>query len=160
MLSKALPGILPPLSEAESLEVTKIYSITGNIPPGGSLIRNRPFRSPHHTTSQVGLIGGGSNPKPGEISYPIGEYCLSMSFQKYPEWVWKLSDNPWRRLRLYFQGLGLSLFSLSIYAGSSGKSLPVWLPRRWKKNVNVIFTKLWIIKKIVGANYGPNWFTS
>ncbi len=68
MLSKALPGILPPLSEAESLEVTKIYSITGNIPPGGSLIRNRPFRSPHHTTSQVGLIGGGSNPRPGEIS--------------------------------------------------------------------------------------------
>ena len=68
MLSRALPGILPPLSERESLEVTKIYSITGNIPPGGSLIRNRPFRSPHHTTSQVGLIGGGSNPRPGEIS--------------------------------------------------------------------------------------------
>lgn len=68
MLSRSLPGILPPLSEAESLEVTKIYSITGNIPPGGSLIRNRPFRSPHHTTSQVGLIGGGSNPRPGEIS--------------------------------------------------------------------------------------------
>lgn len=68
MLSRALPGILPPLSEKESLEVTKIYSITGNIPPGGSLIRNRPFRSPHHTTSQIGLIGGGSNPRPGEIS--------------------------------------------------------------------------------------------
>lgn len=68
MISRALPGILPQLSEQESLEVTKIYSITGNIPPGGSLIRNRPFRSPHHTTSQVGLIGGGSNPHPGEIS--------------------------------------------------------------------------------------------
>jgi len=68
MISRALPGILPQLSEEESLEVTKIYSITGNIPPGGSLIRNRPFRSPHHTTSQVGLIGGGSNPHPGEIS--------------------------------------------------------------------------------------------
>ncbi len=68
MLSRALPGILPPLSEKESLEVTKIYSITGNIPPGGSLIRHRPFRSPHHTTSQIGLIGGGSNPRPGEIS--------------------------------------------------------------------------------------------
>lgn len=68
MLSRAMPGILPPLSEEESLEVTKIYSITGNIPPGGSLIRIRPFRSPHHTTSQVGLIGGGSNPRPGEVS--------------------------------------------------------------------------------------------
>ncbi len=68
MLSRALPGILPPLSEAESLEVTKIYSITGNIAPGSSIIRERPFRSPHHTTSQIGLIGGGSNPRPGEIT--------------------------------------------------------------------------------------------
>lgn len=68
MLSRAIPGILPNLTERESLEVTKIYSITGNIPPGGSLVRKRPFRAPHHTTSQVGLIGGGSNPKPGEVS--------------------------------------------------------------------------------------------
>ncbi len=68
MLARALPGILPPLSDKESLEVTKIYSITGNIPPGGSLIKRRPFRSPHHTTSQIGLIGGGSNIRPGEIS--------------------------------------------------------------------------------------------
>jgi magnesium chelatase family protein len=68
MLSRALPGILPPLTEDESLEVTKIFSITGNIPAGGSLIRQRPFRSPHHSTSLAGLIGGGSNPHPGEIS--------------------------------------------------------------------------------------------
>jgi len=68
MLSRALPGILPCLTEKESLEVTKIYSVTGNIPAGGSLIRQRPFRSPHHTTSLVGLIGGGSNPHPGEVS--------------------------------------------------------------------------------------------
>lgn len=68
MLSRAIPGILPDLTEKESLEVTKIFSITGNIPAGGSLVRQRPFRSPHHTTSQVGLIGGGSCPKPGEIS--------------------------------------------------------------------------------------------
>jgi magnesium chelatase family protein len=68
MLSRALPGILPDLSEKESLEVTKIYSITGNIPPGGSLVRLRPFQSPHHTTSTVGLIGGGANLHPGQIS--------------------------------------------------------------------------------------------
>lgn len=68
MLSRALPGILPPLSEKESLEVTKIFSITGNIPPGGALVKQRPFRFPHHTTSQIGLIGGGSNPRPGEVS--------------------------------------------------------------------------------------------
>lgn len=68
MLARAMAGILPNLTEKESLEVTKIYSLTGNIAPGGSLVRQRPFRSPHHTTSQIGLIGGGSNPKPGEIS--------------------------------------------------------------------------------------------
>ncbi|MBI2464980.1 YifB family Mg chelatase-like AAA ATPase [Candidatus Shapirobacteria bacterium] len=68
MLSRATAGILPDLSERESLEVTKIFSITGNIPAGGSLIRLRPFRCPHHTTSLVGLIGGGSIPHPGEVS--------------------------------------------------------------------------------------------
>ena len=68
MLARALPGILPSLNEEESLEVTKIYSLTGNIPPGGSLIKIRPFRTSHHTTSRIGLIGGGSQPHPGEIS--------------------------------------------------------------------------------------------
>jgi len=68
MLARAIPGILPQLTEEESLEVTKIYSISGNIPPGGSLVKYRPFRAPHHTTSKVGLVGGGSNPHPGEIS--------------------------------------------------------------------------------------------
>lgn len=68
MLARALAGILPPLSEEESLEVTKVYSVTGNIPPGESLLWQRPFRVAHHTTSRIGLIGGGSNPHPGEIS--------------------------------------------------------------------------------------------
>ncbi len=68
MLSRALPGILPQLTEEESLEVTKIYSIAGNIPPGGSLIFSRPFRSPHHSISSASLIGGGTIPRPGEIT--------------------------------------------------------------------------------------------
>lgn len=68
MLARALPGILPPLREDESLEVTKIYSASGNIPPGGSLISHRPFRAPHHTISSIALIGGGTRPRPGEIT--------------------------------------------------------------------------------------------
>jgi len=68
MLARSLPGILPELNSEEALEVTKIYSVTGNIEPGGGLIRRRPFRSPHHTTSRVGLVGGGSKLHPGEIS--------------------------------------------------------------------------------------------
>ena len=68
MLAKAMPGILPPLSVDESLEVTRIYSVAGLMKEGEALVRRRPFRAPHHTTSRVGLIGGGSNPMPGEVS--------------------------------------------------------------------------------------------
>lgn len=68
MLAKALPSILPPLQSEESLEVTRVYSVSGLMEAGGALVRRRPFRSPHHTTSMVGLIGGGTNPLPGEVS--------------------------------------------------------------------------------------------
>ena len=68
LLSKAFSSILPPLSREEALDVTRVYSSVGGIPPKGSLITKRPFRSPHHTTSYSGMIGGGSVPKPGEIS--------------------------------------------------------------------------------------------
>ncbi len=68
MLAKRLPGILPPLSLSESLETTQIHSVAGKLTRGTSLISQRPFRSPHHTISQVALVGGGTNPQPGEIS--------------------------------------------------------------------------------------------
>ena len=68
MMAKRLPSILPPLTLEESLETTKIHSVCGMLPDGTSLITQRPFRSPHHTISSVALCGGGSNPKPGEIS--------------------------------------------------------------------------------------------
>ncbi|MCK4454345.1 YifB family Mg chelatase-like AAA ATPase [Candidatus Parcubacteria bacterium] len=68
LLAKAIPSILPPLSFEESLEVTKIYSISGFLPLGTSLMKLRPFRSPHHTSSEPALIGGGNPPRPGEIT--------------------------------------------------------------------------------------------
>jgi magnesium chelatase family protein len=68
MLARAFPSILPPLSLNEAIEVTKIYSISGNLPGDVSLITSRPFRSPHHSASHVGLIGGGNTIRPGEIS--------------------------------------------------------------------------------------------
>lgn len=68
MLAKRLPSILPPITYEESLETSKIYSIRGLLPAGQSLITTRPFRAPHHSTSAIGLTGGGTIPHPGELS--------------------------------------------------------------------------------------------
>ncbi len=68
MMAKRLPSILPPLSLAESLETTQIHSVAGKLGKNMSLISQRPFRAPHHTISQVALVGGGASPQPGEIS--------------------------------------------------------------------------------------------
>lgn len=68
MMARRLPGILPPLTFEESLETSKIYSIMGLLPAGRALITTRPFRPPHHTISDAGLIGGGRIPRPGEVS--------------------------------------------------------------------------------------------
>ncbi len=69
MLAKRLPGILPPLSLYEALETTKIHSVAGKLPVNSSLMYFRPFRNPHHTVSDVALVGGGTNAQPGEISF-------------------------------------------------------------------------------------------
>lgn len=68
MLAKRLPGILPPLNLHEALETTKIHSVAGRLNKDTSLLYQRPFRSPHHTISDIALVGGGNNPQPGEIS--------------------------------------------------------------------------------------------
>lgn len=68
LLARSLPSLLPPLTNEEALEVTKIYSVSGLLPSDTPLIGQRPFRSPHYTISNVGLVGGGRWPKPGEIS--------------------------------------------------------------------------------------------
>ena len=68
LLARALSGILPKMSIDESLDVTRIYSVADQLPSDTPLLRNRPFRSPHHTISHAGLVGGGNWPHPGEIS--------------------------------------------------------------------------------------------
>jgi magnesium chelatase family protein len=68
LLARALPSILPPMTNEEALEVTKIYSVSGLLPADTPMVRQRPFRSPHYTISNAGLVGGGHWPKPGEIS--------------------------------------------------------------------------------------------
>src|SRR3989338_9068664 len=94
MLARCLPGILPHLTEDEALEVTKIYSITGNIPEGASIIKTRPFRAPHHTTSRVGLIGGGTRPLPGEISLAHMGVLFMDEFPEFPRSVLEAMRQP------------------------------------------------------------------
>ena len=82
MLARRLPGLLPPLEFDEALMVTSIHSIAGLLPPGAGLVRDRPFRAPHHTCSDIALIGGGSTPRPGEISLA---HCGVLFLDEVPE---------------------------------------------------------------------------
>ncbi len=84
MLARTMPSILPRLTESEALEVTKIYSVTGNLPAGHTIMLHRPFRSPHHTTSRIGLIGGGTRPIPGEISLAHKGILFLDEFPEFP----------------------------------------------------------------------------
>jgi magnesium chelatase family protein len=68
LLARAMPAILPPMTVEETLEVTRLYSVAGVLAPDTPVVRQRPFRAPHHTVSYAGLVGGGSSPRPGEIS--------------------------------------------------------------------------------------------
>ncbi len=94
MLARALPSILPSLTEAEALEITKIYSVTGNLPLGESIIKERPFRSPHHTTSRIGLVGGGTKPRPGEISLAHRGILFLDEFPEFPRHVLEALRQP------------------------------------------------------------------
>ena len=83
MLAKSMVGILPPLTEEEAFEVTKIYSSVGRIPLGSGLINRRPMRSPHHTISYSGMLGGGNKPTPGEISFANRGVLFLDEFTEY-----------------------------------------------------------------------------
>ena len=87
MLAKSLVSLLPYLSFEEAVEVTKIYSLVGKIPPNCGLIKERPFRSPHHTTSYAGMIGGGSIPFPGEITLAHRGVLFMDEFNEFPRIV-------------------------------------------------------------------------
>lgn len=94
LLARAMPSILPDLSMEEALEVTKIYSVRGMLPNDEPLVKERPFRAPHHTTSAVGLIGGGQHPKPGEISLAHRGVLFLDEFPEFPRHVLEALRQP------------------------------------------------------------------
>lgn len=93
LMARTLPSILPHLTPEEALEVTQIYSVTGSL-GGRSLITRRPFRSPHHTTSRIGLIGGGTHPTPGEISLAHRGVLFLDEFPEFPRHVLEALRQP------------------------------------------------------------------
>lgn len=94
MLARTMPSILPSLTEVEAIEVTKIYSVTGNLPQAQSIMKRRPFRAPHHTTSRIGLIGGGAHPMPGEISLAHRGILFLDEFPEFPRHVLEALRQP------------------------------------------------------------------
>ena len=91
LLARAMPGILPRLTMDEALDVTRIYSVADLLRSDQPLIATRPFRAPHHTISQAGLVGGGSIPRLGEIS-------LAHRGVLFPVAIWKCCDSPWKTI--------------------------------------------------------------
>ena len=94
LLAHAFPSILPPLTKEEAIEITKIYSIAGLLDYNNPLISERPIRTPHHSASAVGIIGGGSNPKPGEITLAHRGVLFLDEMPEFPRAVLEVLRQP------------------------------------------------------------------
>ena len=99
MTARRIPSILPPMTREEQLEVTRLYSIAGLLPSGQPLIRNRPFRAPHHSITAQALVGGGRFPSPGEITLAHRGVLFLDELPEMSRRCWSCCGSRWRSIR-------------------------------------------------------------
>lgn len=130
MLTKRLAGILPALTFQEAIETTKVHSIAGLLQKGAGLLSERPFRSPHHTISDAGLIGGGSGmARPGEVSFAHNGICFLTSCRSFRAMFWRCCGSDRGQFRYHCAVESIAVLSRQIHAGGGDESLPLWILR-------------------------------
>ena len=93
MLASRLPGILPPMTLEETLETSRIHSVLGMLSSGAPILTRRPFTAPHHTVSDAGLLGGGHDPRPGEISLAHNGVLFLDELPEFKRWKYSVEKN-------------------------------------------------------------------
>ena len=131
MLARRLPSILPPLTLDEALETTKIHSVAGKIGAHRGLLAERPFRAPHHLTSQVALIGGGQSPRPGEVSLAHNGILFLDELPEFGRNVLEVLRQPLEERRITVSRARYSVEYPANFAGGGDESVPVRLLSRY-----------------------------
>ncbi len=126
MLAKRMPSILPPLTLSEALESSKIYSILGKLTAQNQLITQRPFRAPHHTSSDVALVGGGSTPQPGEFSMAHNGVLFLDELPEFKRTTLEVLRQPLEESD-HYPCQDESLLSSQFYVGRQHEPLSLWL---------------------------------
>ena len=139
LLARAFPSILPRMSVDEALDVTRIYSVADMLPAEIPLIRTRPFRSPHHTISHAGLVGGGNWPRPGEISLAHRGVLFLDELPEFGRQVLEVLRQPLEDKGCHHQpGPRCPYLSGKLHADRSDESLPMWLLWRCTARVHLL----------------------